>query len=142
MLPASNRAFEYYGAVVSCVAVVVVCVTRSDAQSATESPVHAGTVANSTNASPIYGVTIPDGYRDWQVIAVNQLLFAGKGNQLRAQLGNDIAIKAFKDRKLPFPDGAIIAAIHWTRVPSEDNNKVLDVPFPDTGHVSTTSTRD
>ena len=83
-------------------------------------------------ASPIYGVTIPAGYRDWQLIAVNQLLFAGKGEQLRAQVGNDIAIKAFKEGTLPFPDGAIIAAIHWTRVPSEDNNKVLDVPFPGT----------
>jgi cytochrome P460 len=83
-------------------------------------------------ASPIYGVTIPPGYRDWQLIAVKQLLFAGKGEQLRAQLGNDIAIKAFKEGTIPFPDGAIIAAIHWTRVPSEDNNKVLDVPFPGT----------
>src|SRR5580658_1272839 len=50
----------------------------------------------------------------------------------RAQLGNDIAIKAFKEGTLPFPDGAIIAAIHWTRVPSEANNKVLDIPFPGT----------
>jgi hypothetical protein len=83
-------------------------------------------------ASPIYGVTIPAGYRDWQLIAVKQLHFAGKGEQLRAQLGNDIAIKAFKEGTLPFPDGAIIAAIHWTRVSSEDNNKVLDVPFPGT----------
>src|SRR3984957_9482758 len=84
------------------------------------------------DASPIYGVKVPAGYRDWQLIAVNQLHFAGKGEQLRAQLGNDIAIKAFKEGTLPFPDGAIIAAIHWTRVPSEDNNKVLDVPFPGT----------
>jgi hypothetical protein len=83
-------------------------------------------------ASPIYGVTIPPGYRDWKVIAVNHLLFAGKGEQLRAQLGNDIAIKAFKEGTIPFPDGAIIAAIHWTQVSSEDNNKVLDVPFPGT----------
>jgi hypothetical protein len=84
------------------------------------------------DASPIYGVKIPAGYRDWQLIAVKQLHFAGKGEQLRAQVGNDIAIKAFKEGTLPFPDGAIIAAIHWTRVPSEDNNKVLDVPFPGT----------
>src|SRR6202046_4362190 len=82
--------------------------------------------------SPIYGVTIPPGYRDWQLIAVKQLHFAGKGEQLRAQVGNDIAIKAFKEGTLPFPDGAIIAAIHWTRVPSEDNDKVLDGPFPGT----------
>jgi cytochrome P460 len=83
-------------------------------------------------ASPIYGVTIPDGYRDWKLIAVNHLLFAGKSDQLRAQLGNDIAIKAFKEGALPFPDGAIIAAIHWTHVPSESNNNVLNGPFPGT----------
>ena len=83
-------------------------------------------------AAPIYGIKIPAGYRDWQLIAVKQLLFAGKGEQLRAQLGNDIAIKAFKEGTLPFPDGAIIAAIHWTRVASEENDKVLDGPFPGT----------
>jgi hypothetical protein len=83
-------------------------------------------------SSPIYGVRIPAGYRDWQLIAVKQLHFAGKGEPLRAQLGNDITIKAFKEETLPFPDGAIIAAIHWTRRPSEDNNKALDVPFPGT----------
>jgi hypothetical protein len=81
-------------------------------------------------ASPIYGVKIPAGYRDWKLVAVDNLLIAGKVDQLRAQLGNDIAIKAFKEGKVPFPDGAIIAAIHWTRVSSEDNNKVLAGPFP------------
>jgi len=85
---------------------------------------------SSADSSPLYGVKIPAGYRDWQLIAVNQLHFAGMGEQLRAQLGNDIAIKAFKEGTLPFPDGAIIAAIHWTRVPSETNNEVLDGPFP------------
>ncbi len=54
----------------------------------------------------------------------------GKVDQLRAQLGNEIAIKAFKERKIPLPDGSIIAALHWTRVPSEDNNKVLTGAFP------------
>jgi hypothetical protein len=81
-------------------------------------------------ASPIYGVTIPPGYRDWKLIAVANLLVAGKVDQLRAQLGNDIAIKAYREGTIPFPDGAIIAAIHWTRVPSGDNDKVLAGPFP------------
>jgi len=81
-------------------------------------------------AAPIFGIKIPPGYREWKLIAVDHLLVAGKADQLRAQLGNDIAIKAFKEGKVPFPDGAIIAAIHWTRVPSEDNNKVLAGPFP------------
>jgi hypothetical protein len=102
---------------------LVVCavhVTKSAAQTT-------GTVAS--NASPIFGVTIPPGYRDWKLIAVDQLK-TDKVDQLRAQLGNEIAIKAFKEGKLPFPDGSIIAALHWTRVPSEDNNKVLAGPFP------------
>src|SRR5271166_3952576 len=80
-------------------------------------------------AAPIYGVTIPPGYRDWKMIAVAELV-TDKTDQLRAQLGNDIAIKAFKEGKLPFPDGAIIVALHWNRVSSEDNNKVLAGPFP------------
>ena len=52
------------------------------------------------DSSPIYGVKIPAGYRDWQLIAVKQLHFAGMGEQLRAQLGNDIAVKAFKEGKV------------------------------------------
>jgi hypothetical protein len=89
-----------------------------------------GAETNNQRVSPIYGVTIPAGYRDWKLIAVNQLVVAGKTDQLRAQFGNDTAIKAFKEGEVPFPDGSIIAAIHWTRVPSEDNNKVLDDAFP------------
>jgi Cytochrome P460 len=81
-------------------------------------------------SAPIYGIKIPGNYREWKLIAVDNLLVAGKTDQLRAQLGNDIAVKAFKEGKVPFPDGAIIAAIHWTRVRSEDNANVLAGPFP------------
>ena len=82
------------------------------------------------DSSPIYGVKIPAGYREWKVIAVAQLLVPGKTDQLRAQLGNDLAFNAFREGKLPYPDGSMIAALHWTRVLSEDNDKVLDGPFP------------
>ena len=44
---------------------------------------------------------------------------------MRAQLGNDVAIKAYREGKLPFPDGAIIVALHWNRVPSDEDNKVF-----------------
>ena len=100
---------------------------------ATVAGVVAFTVPISRNAdeqaAPIYGVTIPPGYRDWKMIAVDHLV-TGKVDQLRAQLGNEIAIKAFKEGKVPFPDGTIIVALHWNRVPSEDNNNVLAGPFP------------
>jgi hypothetical protein len=81
-------------------------------------------------AAPIYGVTIPPGYRDFKLIALNDLHIPGKGDQLRAQLGNDLAINAIREGKLPYPDGSIIVALHWTRVPSEDDNRVLAGPFP------------
>jgi Cytochrome P460 len=81
-------------------------------------------------AAPIYGIKIPAGYRDWELIAVKQLLVPGIADQLRAQLGNEIAIKAFKEGKVPFPDGSIIAALHWTRIPAEADDKVLAGPFP------------
>ena len=74
--------------------------------------------------SPIYGVTIPAGYREWKLIAVSEIVAGDKG-QLRAEFGNDIAIKAFKEGTLPFPDGAIIVAQHWTKESSSENDKVL-----------------
>ena len=75
--------------------------------------------------SPIYGIKMPQGYRDWRVISVKQLTgkqltgVEGDLRQLRAQLGNDLAIKAFREGTLPFPDGAIIAALHWNEASSD-----------------------
>ena len=40
------------------------------------------------------------------------------------------AIKVFKKGTLPFPDGTIIAALHWNRIASGDNDKVLVTAFP------------
>ena len=36
-----------------------------------------------------------------------------------------MAIKAFREGKLPYPDGTIIAALHYHHVPSDENNKVF-----------------
>lgn len=83
-------------------------------------------------ASPTFVEKIPEGYRDWKLIAASRLTTA-KGNQLRTELGNDIAIKAYREGKLPFPDGAIIAALHWNEVSSEQNNEVLAKGFPNAG---------
>jgi cytochrome c553 len=73
--------------------------------------------------SPIYGIAIQPGYRDWKLISVAHE--AGSLNDIRAILGNDIAIKAYRDGKLPFPDGSIIARLSWNYVPSEANDKVF-----------------
>jgi len=74
-------------------------------------------------AAPIFLTKIPPGYRDWTVISVAHE--AGDLNSLGAKLGNDVAIKAYREGKLPFPDGSIIAAMHWTNSPSDENNKVF-----------------
>jgi hypothetical protein len=74
-------------------------------------------------AAPIFGVKIPPGYRDWKLISVAHE--EGNLNDLRAVLGNDVAIKAYREGKLPFPDGTIIARLAWSYVPSEENNKVF-----------------
>jgi hypothetical protein len=78
---------------------------------------------------------IPAGYRDWKLASVAHE--AGNLNDLRAILGNDVAIQAYRKGTLPFPDGAIIARIAWAYVPSEENNKVFGrdqsfVPGPPT----------
>jgi len=89
---------------------------------------------SSGEAAPIYGIKIPAGYRDWHLISVRQLTGGGgKLKQLRAQLGNDIAITAFREGKLPFPDGAIIAALHWNQDSSDADNQVLAAGFPGLG---------
>ena len=75
---------------------------------------------------PIFVTEIPQGYRDWQWISSAHE--AGNLNSLGAVLGNDVAIKAFREGKLPFPDGAIIAALHYHNVASEENNKVFGQP--------------
>jgi hypothetical protein len=66
---------------------------------------------------------IPQGYRDWRWISSAHE--AGKLNSLGALLGNDVAIKAFREGKLPFPDGTILAALHYRNVPSDENNMVF-----------------
>src|SRR5262245_45349922 len=63
-------------------------------------------------AAPVFVTTIPPGYRDWKVVSVAHE--AGDLNDIRAVLGNDLAIKAYRDGKLPFPEGAIVGRVAWS----------------------------
>jgi Cytochrome P460 len=56
-----------------------------------------------------------------------------QGQTAARPTGNDIAIEAYPAGKLPFPDGAIIAAQHWNEAASDENNKVLANGFPGAG---------
>src|SRR5215475_14120173 len=77
-------------------------------------------------AAPIFGVKIPPGYRDWRLISVAHE--EGDLNDLRAILGNDVAITAYRAGQLPYPDGTLIARLAWKYVPSEENNTVCGRP--------------
>ena len=74
-------------------------------------------------AAPSFVTKMPPGYRDWRLVSVAHE--EGNLNDFRAILGNDIAIKAYRDGKLPFPEGTIIARIAWSYVASEENNQAF-----------------
>lgn len=78
------------------------------------------------DAAPIFITRIPTGYRDWTLISVAHE--EGNLHSFGAILGNDVALKAYREGKLPFPDGTIIAALHYGHVPSEENNKIFGDP--------------
>ena len=95
------------GAIAICaIALITVAASRADQE-----------------AAPTYVQEIPSGYRDWRLISVAHE--EGDLHSFAAVLGNDIAIKAYREGKLSFPDGTIIAALHYRHVPSAENNKVF-----------------
>ncbi|AOJ07845.1 cytochrome C oxidase subunit III [Burkholderia mayonis] len=80
-------------------------------------------------ASPIYGVTLPDGYRKWEMIAPAEE--AAPLDELRVVLGNPAAVKAIEHATLPFPDGAMLVKLAYRRKPSDDFGPAT-VPGPAT----------
>src|SRR5215510_9647992 len=58
------------------------------------------------------GEELPAGYRDWRLISVARE--EGELDDIRAILGNDAAIKAYREGKHPFPEGTIVVRIAWS----------------------------
>ena len=79
--------------------------------------------AAAQQATPVFVSEIPSGYRDWRLISVAHE--EGDLHSFAAVLGNDVAMKAYREKTPTFPDGAIIAALHYRHAPSEENNKVF-----------------
>lgn len=81
---------------------------------------HGGAFADAPGraASPIYGVTIPDGYRKWQMIAPAEE--AAPLDELRVVLGNPAAVEAIERATLPFPDGAVLVKLAYKRKRSDE----------------------
>jgi cytochrome P460 len=71
-----------------------------------------------SQASPIYDVTIPDGYRHWELIA--PALEGDPLDELRAVVGNAVALDAYRKGTLPFPDGSVLVKLAWKRTQSAE----------------------
>lgn len=58
------------------------------------------------------GIVIPQGYRDWAVLAVSHRT---DNHTMRVILGNDVAIRAAQEGRIhpSWPDGSIMAKLVW-----------------------------
>jgi len=59
------------------------------------------------------GITLVEGYRNRYVIAPS---YRPDKGHIRVVLGNETAIRAFREGKRPFPDGTIFAKVAWNSV--------------------------
>ena len=78
------------------------------------------------DAAAIDSGKLPSGYRDWRLISVARE--EGTLDDIRAVLGNDAAIKAYRQGqgdKPRFPDGTIIARLAWSYDSSAENDKTF-----------------
>src|SRR3954470_6701737 len=101
-------------AIFLAVVIAVVCVVAAQAPKSQ--------VADAAAAAIAAG-KLPEGYRDWRLISVARE--EGTLDDLRAVLGNDVAIEAYRQGTRPFPDGTIIARLAWSYEVSEENNKTF-----------------
>ena len=68
--------------------------------------------------SPIYGVSLPEGYRDWPLVAPAQE--AAPLDELRVVVANPTALKAYRENTRPFPDGSVLVKLAWKHEQSPD----------------------
>ena len=92
------------------------------AQAGQMTPTHPSANQSAAPAAP-YVTEMPSGFRDFKLISVAHE--AGSLHSLGAVLGNDVAIKAYRAKSLPYPDGTIIAALHYTHSPNAENDKIF-----------------
>lgn len=94
--------------------------SAASSQPVSSQPVSSQPASSQPLAAPIYGIELPPGYRDWRLISVARE--AGALDDIRGILGNDVAIRAYREGTLPFPDGAVIARLAWAFTASEEND--------------------
>ena len=88
----------------------------------------AATTQSSPPADEGAGAAVADGrlpsdYRDWRLISVARE--EGDLDDIRAVLGNDPAIDAYRRGTSPFPDGTVIARLAWSYDSSAENDQAF-----------------
>lgn len=107
-------------------AVAVVALAAAQApRSRPDGEAAGGRAAAGEAAAAISAGKLPPGYRDWRLISVARE--EGELDDIRAVLGNDAAIGAYRegDGKPPFPEGTIIARLAWSYDGSAENNRTF-----------------
>jgi hypothetical protein len=106
-----NYTFRYLAASVFVTAVVAFFPGDSPVRGAVDNDAtSASQTVSNLNASPIYGVAIPAGYRQWELIAPSQE--AGSLDELRAKLGS--TTPPWERHRASFP-GAQPHSNSWSR---------------------------
>ncbi len=75
------------------------------------------------DAAPAFVTKIPPQYRDWKFVSVARE--EAPLDDIRVILGNDVTIKAYRDGKPSFPDGASIARLAYGYDASDENNQIF-----------------
>ena len=102
-------------------ATLIACVFLADVTASKAAPADAPALSTPklvTGASPIYGLTLPVGYRQWQMVSVS---YEAPFDEFRGIVGNQTAMAAYRERTLPFPDGSILVKLAWKRLPSDES---------------------
>jgi len=82
-------------------------------------------------AAPVFVTKMPAGYRDWPVISVAHE--AGDLNSLGVKLGNDVAIKAYREGKLPSRTAQSLppcTGVTFRRTKTTTSSAALNLSFP------------
>ena len=76
-----------------------------------------------TAENPAFLSKIPTGYRDWRFVSIARE--EAPLDDIRVIVGNDTAIKAYREGKLPFPEGTTIARLAYSCDASPENDQVF-----------------
>lgn len=83
-------------------------------------------VLNRRNSISPNGIPYSEDYKNWEIISVTDKY---DGGSMRIVYGNDIMVKAIKNKKLPFPDGARIVKVVWGKQAEDQDGNVLPGNF-------------